>query len=160
MITFKKVLFTVFNVIICFYAYAQLSTGGTPASFALKEDNISIPAIITPAIDAEQIKKEDLSTNVKASGYRFGIDFYYSLSMTDQGVWTTLPDGDQICRLRLVCPGAVSVCFTFDQYHLPEGAKLFAYTPDKQQVLGAFTSLNNQEDGYFAVSLLTGDEVS
>ena len=159
MITFKKVFFTVFNVIICFYAYAQLSTGGTPASFALKEDNISIPAVITPAIDAEQIKKEDLSTNVKASGYRFGIDFYYSLSMTDQGVWTTLPDGDQICRLRLVCPGAVSVCFTFDQYHLPEGAKLFAYTPDKQQVLGAFTSLNNQEDGYFAVSLLTGDEV-
>lgn len=159
MITFKKVLFTVCNVIICFCAYAQLSTGGIPASFALRETYISIPSVTTPAIDAEQIKKEDLSTSVKASGYRFGIDFYYSLSLTDNGVWTTLPNGDQICRLRLVCPGAVSVSFTFDQYHLPEGAKLFAYTPDKQQILGAFTSLNNQEDGYFAVSLLTGDEV-
>ena len=160
MITFKKVLITVFNVIICFCAHAQLSTGGIPASFTLREDHVSIPTIITPAIDADQIKKEDLSTNVKASGYRFGIDFYYSLSLTDNGVWTTLPNGDQICRLRLLCPGAVSVSFTFDQYHLPEGAKLFAYTPDKQQILGAFTTLNNQEDGYFAVSLLAGDEVN
>lgn len=159
MITLKKVFFTISNVIICFFAYAQISTGEIPASFFLSQDHTIIPTITTPRLDFEKIKKEDLATNTKASGYRFGIDFYQSISMTEQGIWTSMPDGSRICRLRLRCPGAVSVSFTFDQYKLPDGGKLFVYTPDRQQVLGAFTSKNNQKDGYFSVSLLMDEEV-
>lgn len=158
MITFKKVAITFLNVIICFYAFSQISTGGTPSSFTLPYSQSAIPTITTSPLDMEAIEKEDLTTDVKASGYRFGIDFYYNTSIIDEGAMTILPNGNQLYRLRIVCPGAVSVSLTFDRYKLPAGGKLYVYSPNRKDILGAFTKGNNQEDGYFATTPLRGDE--
>lgn len=158
MITFKKVAITFLNVIICFYAFSQISTGGTPTSFSLPNYQDVIPTITTAAIDMDAVEEEDRTTDVKASGYRFGIDFYYSLSIIDEGAMTTLANGNQLYRLRVSCPGALSINLTFDRFELPAGGKLYVYSPNHKEVLGAFTKQNNQEDGYFAIAPILGDE--
>jgi hypothetical protein len=54
-------------------------------------------------------------------------------------------------------PGAQAVQPLFDAFHLPEGARLFAYTPSNNYVAGAFTARNHTRSGAFAIAPLPGD---
>jgi hypothetical protein len=145
-----------------FYAHGQLSIKGIPLAL----DNhkailLSDPDVKTfPAPDLQLLMMEDqVIDTIFEIPFRFGENIYTSLNPDNSGTWDYLEDGSRVWQLGIKSEGAVSINLAFDRYHLPEGARMYVYTPDGHNILGAFTSLNNQKDGYFATTLLPGDEV-
>lgn len=139
--------------------FAQISEGGIPKSFSETNLTQDIPTFRSPipkisTLLAEDAAAEDSSTAIP---WRFGQDFDVELNLYNSGIWETLDNGDRIWRLSIHCAGAYSVNLIYDIFWLPEGAKLFLYNSDKTHLLGAFTSMNNREDGLFATSLIKGE---
>ena len=142
--------------------YSQLSVEGTP--FGLAEEfraKISEPVWIEmERVDVDALIEEDkVLDTVTGIPYRFGENLYVDLNPKNSGVLDILDDGSKIWRLGIISKGAVSINLAFNQYRLPEGARLFVYSPDGKHVIGAFSELNNQEDRYFATDIVTGDQI-
>jgi lysyl endopeptidase len=141
---------------------AQISQGGTPLSFK-PDDKISlseIPFKVMSSVDVEALKKEDVyNDQIKDIPWRFGENIMVNLNPKNSGTWDVLKDGSKLWRLGITSKGALTINLTFDNYKLPKGATLFIYNTDKTEVIGAFTDFNNQEDRYFATTLIRGESV-
>jgi hypothetical protein len=141
-------------------ALAQLSKPGLPPSFSLTTLEDNPPFELMQIIDIASLEAEDLVVDTIADiPWRFGENIVTNLNPANSGLWETTTDGDRIWRLGIRSPGAYSINLTFDRYVLPRGAELYVYNSDRSFVLGAFTEANNQEDMYFATSLVPGEEV-
>jgi len=140
---------------------SQIEQGGLPFSF--ENPQLIKSALIfetMPAVDGEKLLAEDsINAAFKDVPWRFGENIDVSLNPNNSGVWDLLPKGDKIWRLGIKCPGAFTINLTFDDYHLPPGARLFVYNIEKTHIIGAFTDFNNQEDKVFATTLIMGDEI-
>ncbi|MGF1587163.1 MAG: trypsin-like peptidase domain-containing protein [Bacteroidales bacterium] len=150
------------TLIFSYPLFGQISVEGTP--FGLIEDiraKISDPVWLEmEKVNVNALIEEDKTLDtLTAIPYRFGENLHVDLNPKNSGVWDILDDGSRIWRLGITSRGAVSINLAFNRYHLPEGARLFVYTPDGEHVIGAFSELNNQEDGYFATTLITGDQI-
>ena len=140
-------------------AVAQVSLGGSPRSFS-KALRGSVPTQTMPAVDVAALLKEDEAEQDKGVPFRFGYGFDVEYSLSNSGVWDTLPDGGRIWRLSIVCPGAYSTNLLYSRYRLPAGADFYIYNADHSMVIGAFTARNNKEQGQFATGLVKGDAVT
>lgn len=142
-------------------SFAQTSIGGTPMSFFYKNLNADISSVRMPAVDVQKLLNEDRinAEHIQDIPYRFGSVTNVNYNFSNSGTWDILSDGSKIWRLRVVSEGALSIYATFNNFYLPQGAKLFVYNEDKTNVLGAFTSLNNPADQKFAVSPLPYDKI-
>ncbi|PLX13546.1 MAG: hypothetical protein C0594_01105, partial [Marinilabiliales bacterium] len=145
------------------WSQAQLSEKGEPISSYPKNDNLlskNVPYITAEATNLDALKAEDAVRDLtKSAPWRFGENIEVSYNMENSGIWETLPNGTRVWRLGIYSPGALSINLTFDNYILPDGAKLFIYNPDKTEMIGAFTSRNNQTDRVFATTLVKGDAI-
>src|ERR1035437_7035938 len=110
-----------------------------------------------PAFDLAALKAEDAVNDQSKGPFRFGYNHYVNYNLTNSGIWTTLPNGDRVWQLGLKSTGAQSLNLAFDNFYLPDGAKLFIYTADKKFVIGAFTKQNNNISQKFATDLIPGD---
>ncbi len=141
--------------------YAQISHGGQPYSFthAVQEQP---PVVTMGAVDAAALRAEDRAAQQqdRPVPFRFGKAFEVSLGLSNAGVWTALPDGGRLWRLRVATQGAYSVNLIFDRFHLPPGGRLFIYNQDKSMVLGAFTEENNKPYGRFSTLPLEGSVIT
>ena len=149
--------------ILNFNVFGQISQGGKPWSFDEKrtsELKSNIQYITADAKNIVQYKVEDAINDVKKeSPWRFGENVYVNYNLNNSGTWDILENGDKIWRLGIYSPGALTINLTFDNYHLPKGASLYIYTPEKTELIGAFTDYNNQEDNSLGTTLLKGDAV-
>lgn len=157
---------------VCLYAfsevYAQLSTDEKPVSFGRESELIvdrksSYPIVTMPSLDMEKIEKEDKEDEGYGMPPRFGYQHRVNYDLNNSGTWYEFPNGDKLWQLEVICPGALSVNFCYEKFWLPEGGKLFVYSKDKKQSIGAFTSKNNKGDRDnlrgFATGLIFGGEV-
>ncbi|MBL0062753.1 MAG: trypsin-like peptidase domain-containing protein [bacterium] len=78
---------------------------------------------------------------------RFAAELPVNLNLKNSGVWETLPNGDRLWRLRIASQNANTIGLVYDQWFIPKGGQLFIYNDDRSQVIGAFTSFNNWENG-------------
>ena len=141
-------------------AIPQISSGGTPPGFNLSLKSAGeIPVYILPELDHNQLLMEDIETEATGCNYRVAKGFQVSLNPDNSGLWTSLPDGSRIWRLKIKSPGALGLNIFFDQFRLPDGARVFIYSPDKREVLGAYTSDNNKKFGKLNVQPLAGEEL-
>jgi len=65
-----------------------------------------------------------------------------------------------IWRLNVKSMGALALILYFDRFKIPEGGKLFVYNPGRTQLLGAFTSQNNNDLSTFATGMIYGDRLT
>ncbi len=140
--------------------YSQLSKPGVPPG--IQQDTLPGDVLYEqlPPVDTAGLLEEDLVTDAVGSmPWRFGKNIVVDLHPDNAGRWHTLSDGRRVWRLGIASPGAYSLNLTFDDYHLPPGAELYVFTPCHEYVLGAFTHLNNQDDGWFATTLVPGDSL-
>lgn len=144
-------------------AYSQISEGGSPLSFTTSEQ---ISAVFDsrqlPAPDMGKITNED-QQNAESQfpePDRMGVSVPVHLDMNNAGTWETLPDGTRLWRLKLTVSGALALGVYYDHFNLPEGGKLYLYNAAKTQVIGAFTSFNNDPSGLFATQFVQGEEVT
>jgi PKD repeat protein len=118
----------------------------------------AIPLIQMPYANFEQDIKEAEEFEKLGNYPRFARHFDVNATMFDAGVWTELSNGDRIWRLKLKSNNALSTALFFDNFYIPQGATLHVYTPDYKQRSGSYTYLDNQGDGLFSTSFLSGSE--
>lgn len=154
----KKQLLNVFTLlIISSSVFGQQGDGGVPKTFSLKSDlaNIPVQSFVTPNIDA--LKAEDAVTEADKSGpWRFGFNNKVELNMNNSGSWMNLQNGGKIWRLKLSCENALTVNLTLDNVVIPEGNELYVYNPEKNFILGKFTS-DHLYEGELGTELVPGN---
>ena len=133
-----------FLFLLCLKLNAQLSTNEIPVGFQYNLDTTIIPVVVMPAIDTAILFAEDEIDEQQGIPPRFGYAHPVSLNLINEGIWDTLPNGDNICQLIIGCPGAFSINLLYDSFWLPSGAKFFIYNKNKTHHIGAFTNTNNK----------------
>lgn len=165
---YTKSLVILFLLGLSFNIYAQLNTNESPVSFGLKSglresSRNTVQTVITPILDMVKIEAEDKENEKYDMPPRFGYTHKVNYDLNNSGTWYTLPNGDKLWQLNVICPNALSVNFCYDKFWLPEGGKLFVYSKDRKHSIGAFTSRNNKGTREnlrgFATSPLPGDNV-
>ncbi len=134
----------------------QLSGGGYPRDAGMKS---SLATEILPPANNEVLRWQNAQSPGLLKPLTFAHPFKVRLNPSSHGTWSRSADGWQIWRLKIVSEGALSLNVLFENFSLPDKARLFLYTPDYSSILGAFTADNNTEEGIFQVSPLPGDEV-
>ncbi len=142
----------------CFgFSQAQVTNEGKPKSWKLELE--SNKALSLPSFDLKSLQVEDaINDELKSKPYRFGYEHQVSLDLKD-GKWTELKNGDRVWLLNIVSKGSKTLNFLFDEYRLPDGAKLYFYNEDKTDLLGAYTSSQNRDDMQFGSWLIDGDNI-
>ena len=154
---FKSILFIIF--IFSFTSYSQVTNEGIPVSWQLNLDNDNIPAVNLPSFDIDRVRAEDEINDRKFDapwrfGYMHSVDYGF-----EDGVWTTLENGDRIWRLIVKSDNALSLNFIFDDFYMPEGGYIFLYNNQKSDLLGAYDSRQNQDSGMLGTWLVEGESV-
>lgn len=137
-------------------SYAQVNVGGQPIS-SLTELNTNYDIVTMPEVDSRKLLEEDAAMiNIPDIPLRYGKVLDVNLNMNNSGTWETLQDGSRIWRLGIKSADAKSINLTYSDFFMPKGATFFVYNLNKSMVLGAFTDLNNTNDGQFATAITTG----
>lgn len=126
-------------------ARAQAMERGEPASFqspVLKTADVN--AVQTPALDRDQLEAEDLVNDEEGGDWRFAVEQPLGVDLLEAGTHETLPNGDQLWRLRIKCEDALSIYLLIEELWIPKGGKLYVYSPDRMQVKGPYTHEVNQ----------------
>lgn len=141
---------------------AQISQGGMPLPLnVLKSTDNAV--VEMPALQNEVLKQAVLevqSADKQLKPFRFAHPFEVSLTPGNSGVWVKTADGFYCWRLKIRSRNAKSINLIFDDFKLPEGARLFIFNEMENHFLGAFTAFNNKPSGKFAVSPVLGDEIT
>lgn len=137
--------------------FAQQGDGGLPKAFAMKSNSTTINKKTFASPNIERLKAEDAVNEAQKSGpWRFGFNNKVNLNMTNSGTWTELQNGGKIWRLELKCENALTVNLTLDHVVIPEGNEMYVYNPEKDFILGKFTSYHLYE-GELGTELVPGN---
>ena len=139
---------------------AQISEGGTPPGFRYPVNEHKIPSINVPAPNVERLKEEDEFYRKNGMAIRFAESVSIDVDLARDGFWEVLPDGGRLCRLNIVSPRAQALILYYRKFIIPEGGKLFLFSADKLQVIGAFTSQSNPQRQTFATEMIRGEKVT
>lgn len=159
----KIILFVVIFLHLAWVGKAQVSYGGTPYSIgshyrASDLAQIEVPTFVVPILDMQAVRRQDAQA---VNSNRFALATYIQLGIDTQGLWQDLPTGDRLWRINIKLQGheIYGMRVFFDDFQLPEGGKLYMYSPDHQIMLGAFTAENNKSYRTFATTLIKSTDV-
>lgn len=154
----KRLLLAIVCVSLTNFVFAQISQGGKPVSFKYANQLEPVSYERLPEVDVETLLAEDeINYPEKKGPYRFGEKHFLEVGLSNSNYWETLPNGDRIWRFGVESEGAYTLNFIFENFNIPEGAKLYIYNDEFNHILGAFTSFNTRDDGWFGTFLLKGD---
>lgn len=144
--------------------HAQISEGGLPWSMSTQREVFSAQQVSKLTLaepDYDKLAKED-EEDGKVGGkfYRAATLIAMDADLNNSGTWTYLANGYKVWRLTVGTPGAKAVNFYLDKFNLPEGVKLYVVNKNGKQVLGAFTSANNNKFNNFAIQEVQGNEAT
>lgn len=125
----------------------------------LKTPISAVQLVEMPALDNEALLQAELAARAPGRAPRFAESLTVDISPETHGKWEETPAGYAIWRLRIRSAGALSLNFGFDSYHMPEGGRLFLFTPDQERILGPFTPADNQEYAQLWTPIVEGDEI-
>ncbi|MCG8699601.1 MAG: T9SS type A sorting domain-containing protein [Bacteroidales bacterium] len=149
-------------LMLCFsgYVFAQISIDADLPSSKFKIRNDAVKTIEMPVQRnkalLEEALLEDKQKNVPP---KFGEKIPVSINLKNAGNWTKLPNGDRLWRLKIKSRDALMLNLLYKEFFMPDGAQFFLYNPANDNILGAFTDINNKNDGKFATGFTLGDEV-
>lgn len=140
--------------------FSQTQDLGNPVSWNGKLATATTPIVLMPAFDRQLITAEDnVNDSLKDKPWRFGYKYDVNLTPKNSGLWTTLPNGDKVWRLSIICQDALTVNLILENYNLPKGAFLYLYDIDKTNRVGAYTEINNQKNGELGTELVHGQHI-
>lgn len=144
------------------FADAQISEGGAPPSFSYAQKLRSTAIATQVPVD---FYVEDLRLTDEWQAQYAGaptpvaqlipVDY----TMDNAGSRTTLPGGERIWQLQLKADDAIAIMLYYRDFYIPEGGRLFIYSADKSQLLGAYTHRTHPSGGPFATEFVGGDEL-
>jgi hypothetical protein len=129
-----------------------------PPSWSLENLSSITPHKLT-SFDLKKLTDEDvINDKDKSKPWRFGHDIYVDHSAKNVGEWTTLPNGDRMWRMTYKSEGAHTLNFMFDIFRIPEGATLYVYNDEKNDLIRPFTHHNNNPEEVLGTWLVKGDQ--
>ncbi|HAN78673.1 MAG TPA: hypothetical protein DCQ31_13380 [Bacteroidales bacterium] len=126
--------------------FAQLSNGGKPYLFGYKKE-----------ISANYPFKISIDDTLELDDLQVAKNVETSIRITDNKHEAKILNGRKIWTLKVEIPEALFINLLFANFKLAANQELYIYSPNNNQVLGAFTAQNNKPDGSFAVSPLEGN---
>lgn len=141
-------------------ANGQISSNGIPTS---SEMNITSYKQLLAKQPSEKVdpflqQKSAPQSGIHFKNYKYGERLALEIDILEDGE-LILDDGNRkVWLLKVKSEGARSISLIFGNYHLVGTARLFAYSPDKEILLGAFTAANNKESKRFVISPIPGEE--
>ncbi|MEM6722610.1 MAG: T9SS type A sorting domain-containing protein [Bacteroidota bacterium] len=139
-----------------FWASAQITVQGEPASFSYGLEQLQAEALM-PALNMRLINQENAIREQNGKNPAVGEILPADLKPSNAGQWTNLPGGGKIWRLKVSTDDALATTLYFDGFNLPEGGLLWVYTEDHREVTGAFSHLNNPDNGIFSTGMIDAD---
>lgn len=143
-----------------FAVTGQISKGGIPIQIQkLKSNSTVTDLVVMPAISNAKMRAMYSRTDEnRLKPFRFAHAFDVSLSPKNSGTWYNTTEVN-VWQLRIRSTGAYSLNLIFDQYKLPENARLFLISEKTGEIKGAYTSENNSDKNIFAIEPIEGDEL-
>jgi hypothetical protein len=141
-----------------FSSFAQISTGGQPLSFNAQFNlpESDIPEETIASLDRDRLREEDGENETKGKIPRFAKLVPANFNLNNSGVWTTLPNGDKVWRLKIIANEALATTLYYDDFFIPAGAEFYIWNEGRKQVIGGFTEANNHESRTFATEVVYG----
>jgi hypothetical protein len=138
-------------------SHAQVIEALKPKTSTLSAKLFRAPEEHVYAFD--QVAASDLDKRLDHAGHMpiFARSVPTDISLSGSGTWSMLPDGGRVWRVQVSSPGALALIPCYDRFFIPAGAMLHVYTPDRREMIGAFTAANNPKDGRFNSGLIHGD---
>ncbi|MEM8527654.1 MAG: hypothetical protein AAGG68_23635 [Bacteroidota bacterium] len=149
----SRSIFTFLFCVISFLSIAQKKIEGVPLSFT-KEFQAKFASDF-PTVDLKSPnlkKKKEAAQNLRSVSIPIKTD----LSLSTHGQWTDLPNGHRLWRLKIESEDAKGIAILYDNFYLPKGSKLFVYSEDHKQILGAYTQQNNSKGQRFLTGIING----
>jgi len=112
-----------------------------------------------PPVDVAALLAEDEIRAAQGLPPRFAQPIPVVVTPWNHGTWETLSDGTSLWRLRILSAGALSLNLGFTRYQMPKGGRLTLYPPDASQVVGPFTSADNETHGQLWSPIILSDEI-
>ncbi len=163
----KKILYSL--LLLAFFntqIIAQVRQPGIPftlndAYSSIFSSETYIPQTEYSAPDLNKLMKEDLSrVHGPLDNKRIGAAIPVDFSFPSAGSFTTLNDGRQVWRARINVNGALALGLYYDKFNLPDGVKYYLSNANGKQLLGAYTSASNPDDGLWANEKVQGGQIN
>ncbi len=150
----SRILF--FLILIC---SSSLLLAQDPASWEYNASNISTPIIELPPLDHEQLAQEDALNDLdKGMPWRYGVEISIDVDISKEGEWTDIPElNGRIWRAGILSRDAINISVNFDDFYIPEGARLQLYNEDRSDVSRIYNSKENNESGLLGSWFVEGD---
>lgn len=113
--------------------------------------------ITLPSFDERAFRQEIEKGNSCFKALLYARDFKVSCHTGNSGIWTQTPDGNSVWRLGFHSPGARSIAVTFSTFDIPPGGKVFVYSRDGKEWLGAFTQRSREGSNGLSIAPVSGD---
>jgi hypothetical protein len=110
---------------------AQLSEGEPPVSFQLNRSFDTGETIILPGPDLNLVSMEDELYSQQTGREAMGRRLYCDFGTNDIGQWHQLSDGSMLWTARFKSEGALALAVIYEDLKLPEGARLWGYTVER-----------------------------
>ena len=141
---------------ICFVSFSQTDNSIKPL---FPDTEIPAKSVYkTTKINLQKLQKEDSIRDARNGTFRFGYAHRVNLSPHNCGKWIQVSKG-RVWRLKIKSESASSINLVFETFYLPQKASLHLYTIDRAQVIGAYTSKNNNAQEKLGTELIFDDEV-
>jgi len=154
----RKIMLGLLFPLFCGYnSSAQIGNGGIPLSLQSQNNDQYIPTHSFSLPDWErEVAVEEKNTPPGApKPYLIGKFIPSDLSFPNSGSFTN-NNGNKIWRMQVSIEQAPAIGFYFDHFKLPKGVRLFLSNSNQQQILGAYTVNNNNDDGLFSCEAVQG----
>ena len=153
---FKWLILHLFLFVFSGTVTAQISDRSVPESFNLNTKSSEvIPVSVLDSVKIKERISEDKSLGIPN---RFGVIQEINVDIREQGAESQMGDVN-IWRYEITCPDAVSMGVFFENYYLPDGARVYVYSPDGEQIMGGFTSVNNKVNNQLKLAGFPGNEL-
>ncbi|MGH8082662.1 MAG: PKD domain-containing protein, partial [Lysobacter sp.] len=124
-------------------------------------DRIAVRSM--PAVDVAKLRAEDLKRDARNEVPRFATALPVNMDTLNSGAWETLDADHVVWRTRIESKNALSLNFHFDQFKLPEGARMLIYPADQKPASAAdrvrsFSTADNNAQGELWTPVVIGDE--
>lgn len=136
-------------------SFAQIDRSLIPLGFNLSEQELMALPLQTYPLPA---LPPTVSSTKHGAYPRMGICVPTDINLIEQGVKTQV--GRDVCYLfKIEISGAKGLVPYFDRFRLTPGSTLHIYSRNKTEWIGAFTSVNNTDNGYNSLGLFNGAEM-
>ncbi len=139
---------------------AQVNFGGEPQRWQIKLVPSFIPFVETPTPNMEAVSAEDAVTDLdKSAPYRFGIEYNVDYNLQNSGFWVFDESNNRATWfLGIQCPGAKSINFIFNHFHLVKGCEMFIWAGSRDEFIGKLNEKNNSEAQVLGTTLIHDDQ--